>query len=142
MKEIVKYNIINYELIKIRQNTPILEYLKRNNFSFLCTYYPAFSYRSLLSVLAVEWGIDSWSILKSHSTLLPFPCYICFRNGLQLPNDLFWQVTLIPTSYPAPYEPVKVGFRNHLLFNCQCTVFHIHIWRLFGEKFSPRIWNF
>ena len=34
MKEIVKYNIINYELIKIRKNTPILEYLKRNNFSF------------------------------------------------------------------------------------------------------------
>ncbi len=34
MKEIVKNNIINYELIKIRKNTPILEYLKRNNFSF------------------------------------------------------------------------------------------------------------
>lgn len=34
MKEIVKSNITNYELIKIRKNTPILEYLKRNNFSF------------------------------------------------------------------------------------------------------------
>lgn len=34
MKEIVKDNIINYELIKIRQNTPVLEYLKRKNFSF------------------------------------------------------------------------------------------------------------
>lgn len=34
MKEIIKNNIIDYELIKIRQNTPILEYLKNNNFSF------------------------------------------------------------------------------------------------------------
>lgn len=34
MKEIVKNNIINYELIRIRQNTPVLEYLKKHNFSF------------------------------------------------------------------------------------------------------------
>ena len=34
MKEIVKNNIINYKLIRIRQNTPVLEYLKRYNFSF------------------------------------------------------------------------------------------------------------
>ena len=31
MKEIVKNNIINYKLIRIRQNTPVLEYLKRYN---------------------------------------------------------------------------------------------------------------
>lgn len=29
MKEIVKNNIINYELIKIRQNTPVLEIFKK-----------------------------------------------------------------------------------------------------------------
>lgn len=34
MKEIIKNNVINYELIRIRQNTPVLEYLKKNNFSF------------------------------------------------------------------------------------------------------------
>ena len=34
MKEIIKNNIINYKLIRIRQNTPVLEYLKKNNFSF------------------------------------------------------------------------------------------------------------
>ena len=34
MKEIIKNNIINYELIRIRQNTPVLEYLKKYNFSF------------------------------------------------------------------------------------------------------------
>ena len=34
MKEIIKNNIINYELIRIRQNTPVLEYLKRYTFSF------------------------------------------------------------------------------------------------------------
>ena len=34
MKEIIKNNIINYELIRIRQNTPVLEYLKKHNFSF------------------------------------------------------------------------------------------------------------
>ena len=34
MKEIIKNNIINYELIRIRQNTPVLEYLKRHYFSF------------------------------------------------------------------------------------------------------------
>lgn len=34
MKEIIKNNIINYEVIRIRQNTPVLEYLKRHYFSF------------------------------------------------------------------------------------------------------------
>ena len=34
MKEIIKNNIINYELIRIRQNTPVLEHLKKYNFSF------------------------------------------------------------------------------------------------------------
>mgnify|MGYP007113983324 FL=1 len=32
MKEIIKNNIINYEVIRIRQNTPVLEYLKRHYF--------------------------------------------------------------------------------------------------------------
>lgn len=34
MKEIVKNNTIDYELVRIRQNTPVLDYLKRNYFSF------------------------------------------------------------------------------------------------------------
>ena len=34
MKEIIKNNIINYELIRIRQNTPVLEHLKKYNYSF------------------------------------------------------------------------------------------------------------
>lgn len=34
MKEIIKNNIINYELINIRQNTPVLSYLTKHYFSF------------------------------------------------------------------------------------------------------------
>lgn len=61
----------------------------------------------------LESGIALYTLLENDSVLLLFTISCVLMKVLQLPYNLFWQVTLIPTLSTAPHGHFSIDFGNH-----------------------------